>query len=218
MSYWTIPEIWKGETCCILGGGLSLAQVNFALVVQCRVIATNDAYKLAQWDCCYFKDQNWYDQDAFRDYPEAGSNGEHLKRFNGLKITSAEGLVDEPDIKVLRRGRRNHLDQDRGFITHCSNTGAEALALAIMFGANPILLAGFDMKTVKGKHNWHDNHERKMPESIYEDSYMHPFKTLAIGAKDRGTQIINCTIGSALGIFPIVPMEEVLNADSSMCA
>jgi len=218
MSYWTIPEIWKGETCVILGGGLSLSQVDLSLIAQCRVIATNDAYKLAQWDCCYFKDSNWYYQDAFKDHPELGANQEHLKLFKGLKVTSAEGLVDEPDIKVLKRGRRNHLEQDREFITHCNNTGAEALALAIMFGSSLILLAGFDMRKVNGKHNWHDNHERKMPESIYKDQFMHPFKTLAIGAKTHGVEIINCTIGSALGIFPIVPMEEVLNADRRMRA
>ncbi len=218
MSYWTIPEIWRGATCCILGGGLGLAQTNFALVTQCRVIATNDAYQLAQWDCCYFKDENWYYQDAFRDHPEAGANQEHLKRFGGLKVTSAEKLVDEPGIKVLRRGRRNHLELDREFMTHCNNTGAEALSLAIMFGAKTILLVGFDMRKVKGKHNWHDNHLRKMPESIYQDQFMHPFKTLAIGAKERGVEIINCTIGSALDIFPIVPIEEVLNADRRMCS
>jgi len=218
VSYWTIPEIWKGETCIILGGGLSLSQVDLSLITQYRVIATNDAYKLAQWDCCYFKDDNWYYQDAFRDHPEMGHNGEHLKRFKGLKVTSAEGLVDEPDIKVLKRGRRNHLELDREFITHCSNAGAEALALAIMLGSSMIVLVGFDMKKINGKHNWHDNHERKMPESIYEDQFMHPFKTLAIGAKERGVEIINCTIGSALGIFPIVPMKEVLNADRRMRA
>lgn len=218
MSHWTIPEIWKGETSIILGGGLSLAQLDFNLVRQYKVIAVNDAYKLAQWDICYFKDDNWYYQDAFKDHPESGHNGEHLKRFEGLKITSCVGLVDEPNIKVLKRGRRNHLDLDREFITHCSNAGAEALALAIMLGVNTILLAGFDMKKVNGKHNWHDNHIREMPDSIYEDQFMHPFKTLAIGAKARGVEIINCTIGSALSIFPIVPMEEVLNADRRVCA
>ncbi len=218
MSYWTIPEIWKGETCIILGGGPSLAQVDLELVKQHKVIAVNDAYKLGQWDCCYFKDDNWYYQDAFKDHPEAGHNGEHLERFNGLKITSCEGLIDEPDIKVLKRGRRNHLELDREFITHCSNAGAEALALAIMLGSSMILLAGFDMKPLNGKHNWHDNHIRQMNEEIYKFQFMDPFKTLAIGAKARGVEIINCTIGSALGIFPIVPIEEVLNADRRMRA
>ncbi len=218
MSYWTIPEIWKGATCCILGGGPSLAQVNFSLVTQCRVIAVNDAYKLAQWDMCYFKDCNWYIQAAFKDHPEMGPNKEHLKRFGGLKITSCNTLIDEPSIKVLKRGRRNHLDLDREFITYCSNAGAEALALAIMLGAKTILLAGFDMKPINGKHNWHDNHERIMNEEIYKFQFLDPFKTLAIGAKAHGVEIINCTIGSALGIFPIVPMEEILNADRSVCA
>ena len=210
MGYWKIPRIWEGVTCCILGGGPSLTQVNFNLVLQCRVIAVNDAYKLAQFDCCYFKDKNWYDQAAFKDYPEAGPNSQYLRRFGGLKVTSCEGLLEEPDIKTLRRGRRNYLERDPSFITHGSNAGAEALALAIMLGCNMILLVGFDMKAPNGKHNWHDNHVRQMPESVYKDQYTQPFETLAKDASKLGVTIINCTIGSALCTFPIVPMEEVL--------
>ena len=85
-----------------------------------------------------------------------------------------------------------------------------------MLGCNPIVLVGFDMKTEKGKHNWHDNHTREMPDDIYENYYMRPFYPLAKDAKELGVSIINCTIGSALDTFPIVALEEVLNADGSL--
>ncbi len=78
MGYWTIPRIWEGEPCVILGGGRSLSQVNLKLLTKSRVIAVNDAYKLGQWDLCYFKDGNWYYQAAFKNRPEAGTNGENL--------------------------------------------------------------------------------------------------------------------------------------------
>jgi len=208
--------MWEGEVCVILGGGRSLSQVNLKLLVKSRVIAVNDAYKLGEWDLCYFKDGNWFDQDAFRDHPEAGMNRDQLLNFKGLKVTSSSEDLNDSSIHVLQRGRRDHLERDPNFITHTCNAGAEATALAIMLGCNPIVLVGFDMKTEKGKHNWHDNHVREIPSSIYKDYYMRPFQALAKDAKELGVSIINCTIGSALDTFPIVALEEVLNADGSL--
>lgn len=216
MDYWTIPRIWEGETCVILGGGRSLSQVNLKLLSKSRVIAINDAYKLGQWDCCYFKDDNWYYQDAFKDHPETGTNEDHLKRFKGLKITSCSVDLEDKDIKYMQRGRRDHLERDPNFITYACNAGAEATGLAIMMGCDPIVLVGFDMKTENGKHNWHDNHVREIPASIYEDYFMTPFRALAKDAKELGVSIINCTIGSALDTFLIVALEEVFNADGSL--
>lgn len=216
-KYWSIPRIWEGATSVILGGGPSLAQVNFNLISKLRVTAINDAYKIAQWDCMYFKDYNWYIQPAFKDYPEGEINRDHLKRFGGLKITSEEKCLGEQGIKVLRRGRRDYLERDPNFITHACNAGAEALALNIMFGATTILLSGFDMRVINGKHNWHPNHLREITPTIYEDYFMAPFASLAQDAKSLGVDIFNCTKGSALDIFPIVDMEEVINADGSLC-
>jgi len=208
--------MWERETCVILGGGRSLSQVNLKLLTKSRVIAVNDAYKLGQWDCCYFKDGCWYYQDAFKGRPEAGTNGDNLLNFKGLKVTSCNEDIEDLTIKRLQRGRRDHLERDPNFITHTCNAGAEAMALAIMLGCNPIVLVGFDMKTEKGKHNWHDNHTREIPSSIYKDYFMRPFRALAKDAKELGVSIINCTIGSALDTFPIVALEEVLNADGSL--
>ncbi len=216
-KYWTIPRIWEREPCVILGGGRSLSQVNLKLLTKCRVIAVNDAYKLGQWDMCYFKDGNWFDkQDAFKDRPEAGTNRDHLLNFKGLKVTSSNEDLNDPNIHVLQRGRRERLERDPNFITHCNNAGAEAMALAIMIGCNPIVLCAFDMKVEKGKHNWHNNHTREMPESIYADYYMSPFRALAKDAKSLRVSIINCTIGSALDTFPIVALERVFDADGSL--
>ncbi len=218
MQHWSIPEIWIGETCVILGGGPSLSQLDLSLLSGYKVIGVNDTYKLGQWDICYFKDANWYFQEAFKGHPP--HNGELLLDFHGWKITSCntQSVMHEPGIKTIHRGRRDHLDLDRNFLTHCNNAGAEALALAIMLGAQTIALVGFDMKPLKGKHNWHLNHVKEMPESIYKDYYMHPFKVLKKGADKKGVNIYNCTLGSALTIFSIVPVERILNADRRMRA
>jgi len=217
VEYWTIPRIWEGEPCVILGGGRSLSQVNLKFLSKSRVIAVNDAYKLGQWDACYFKDGNWYYQDAFKHLPEDGTNGEALLNFKGLKVTScSDELEEDPSIKHMQRGRRDHLERDPRFITHACNAGAEATALAIMMGCNPIVLCAFDMKTEEGKHNWHDNHTRTIPSNIYENYFMTPFRALAKDVEKLGVSIINCTIGSALDTFPIVGLEEVFNADGSL--
>ena len=216
MTYWTIPRIWEGVTCVIIGGGPSAADIDKKLLIGPKVIGVNDAYKDFPCHLAYWKDCNWYTQLAWKDRPELGINQDVLKYFIGLKVTSCQNFLDEPDIHVLRRGRRDHLERDPNFITHCGHAGAEALALAIMLGCRTILLAGFDMRAPDGKHNYHDNHTREIPESIYEDYFVTPFEALATDAEKLGVTIFNCTIGSALDTFHIVPMDEVLNADGSL--
>lgn len=226
MPRWTIPRIWEGETSVIIGGGPSAATVNFDLIKHLKVISINDAYKDQDtyeprtWiDCAYWKDCGWYDkQYAFAEQEDLGTNRMFLTRFKGLKVTSCEDYMGDPDVKVLRKGRRNRLERDPNFITHCNNGGAEALALDIMFGSKTILLIGFDMRAVDGKHNYHSNHIRAVPDTHYEEYYRLPFEALVRDARDLGVNIFNCTLGSALDTFPIVPLEEVLNAEGRVCA
>jgi hypothetical protein len=224
MSYWTIPRIWEGKTCVILGGGPSLDEVDFSLLEGLKVIAVNDVYKDEETreirkgiDCVYWKDKCWYDQLAFKDYPELGPNRFILTMFKGLKVTSCENYLEDLDVLVLRRGRRQRLERDPEFITHSNNAGAEALALSTMLGCKMVLLLGFDMKTVNGRHNYHENHVREIPENIYDDYFIGAFEVLSRDLEEIGVRVINCTPNSALKVFPIVPLEEVINAERGVC-
>ena len=54
---WIPPQIWKGQTVFILGGGPSLNEANLDLIHDRRVIGVNNAYQLGSWvDVCWFGD------------------------------------------------------------------------------------------------------------------------------------------------------------------
>jgi hypothetical protein len=67
-EFWEVPEEWRGATAVCIGNGPSLtqAQVDFTRGARdangrVRVIAINDAFKLAPWaDVLYFCDDKWW--------------------------------------------------------------------------------------------------------------------------------------------------------------
>ena len=67
-QYWEAPEFWPGRAFVCIGGGPSLTQSQVAACKdrewgghKVRVIAINDAYKMAPWaDVLYFCDDKWW--------------------------------------------------------------------------------------------------------------------------------------------------------------
>ena len=60
---WTVPALWgSDETAVCLGGGPSLAPQQVDTVRgKARVVAVNDAYRLAPWaDVLYVCDHKWW--------------------------------------------------------------------------------------------------------------------------------------------------------------
>lgn len=205
-GFWSIPVIWDAATFFILGGGPSLAKVDLSKLYDKRVIAINDAYMLYQWDVMYFKDKHWYDREAARD--DSRKNRDRLKEFTGLKITNVPEMEGEPGIKVVKRGDRRKLGDTPDKIMHGTNGGAEAIDVGFHLGGVRAILLGFDMKTQEKAHNWHPNHTRQIPDSIYKDQYNGCFE--AIAKQLNGREIINCTEDSALTCFPTGRLEDYL--------
>jgi len=57
---WRVPRLWPGGECFILGGGPSLKDVDMSRLKGHRVIAVNNAFKLADWiDVMFFGDPRW---------------------------------------------------------------------------------------------------------------------------------------------------------------
>lgn len=173
-----------------------------------RVIAVNDAYKLYQWDCMYFKDHGWFHRYAFKEGNDVRTNEDLLRSFGGLKVTTCDKLIGKPGIKVCRRGQRTGIEMGPDALTHGSSSGQEAICLAVRFGTSRIILLGFDMKMVDGRHNWHSDHIREIPNNIYETQFIKRLEETNLAAQKLGIEIINCTEGSNLKEFPIKPLEE----------
>ena len=196
---WSVPELWSGKTVYLLGGGPSLREVDVDRLYGERVIAINNSYKIAPWaDILYFMDCRWWHQHK-----------QAIKTFSGLAVTTCQDCIDVPGIKYLKRGHRRRHDGRPEYLFRGSNSGAGATSLAIKLGAKRIILFGFDMKVVRGEHNWHDDHEREVSSKIYQDQFINSFKYLSMTAPEYGVEIINATPGSDLPYFPIVEPKEV---------
>lgn len=205
--YWTAPELWPGETCVLIGGGPSLtaAQVE-ACRGRVRAIAINDAYRLAPWaDALYFCDCKWWQW-----------HHKKLADWKGLIVRMQGGMHDfgDPRIKVLR-----NLDEKRGLaerrdgLHNGQNSGYQAINLAVHFGAKRILLLGYDMQGVlegpRVKTHWFGDHPGGTNPIVYEKMLPH-FESLPPLLEKRGIEVINCTPGSALRVFPMRSIERAL--------
>lgn len=202
MAFWSIPQLWSTSTCYVLGGGPSLANLNLkALEAQnTRIIAVNNAYRVAPWaDFCYFMDKTWFKWHR-----------KELKNFMGVLVSGDEKTSSIDFVHTLQRGVKHHHDPRRTHMGRGNNSGHGAISLGASLGAKKIILLGFDMRVVDGKHNFHDDHKRKVAATIYERSYLKSFDFLAKDLLELGVQVQNATPGSALKAFPIVEVPKCL--------
>ena len=122
-----------------LGGGPSLSQEQVEqLRGRARVIAVNDAYKLAPFaDVLYGCDWRWWRKH----------NG--APDFAGLKVTLSNSrghLDDYPDIKVVENTGSEGPELEPTGLRTGRNGGYQAINLVVHLGAARILLIGDDMK------------------------------------------------------------------------
>lgn len=198
-----ITPDWPGATVAIIGGGYSLSasHVEHLRGHDVRVIGINDAYRLAPWSdlhyACDFIWWKWHHDEAraamrcpsLTQDTDAASRWADLVYIKGVNET---GLSTRPD--VIHTG---------------SNSGFQALNIATLKGAARVLLLGFDMQPGPGgRQHWFGEHPHKI-RSPYA-LYIRAFNGAADQLKAMGVDVVNCTPGSALECFPIMPIEEAL--------
>lgn len=192
--------MWEKSECFILGGGPSLADVDVECLRGRRVIAVNNAYRLADWiDVLFFGDCRWYPVHR-----------QALLSFAGLKVTRCEQHVDKPGIRVIKsRNTPRGLSRDQGVVGWNLSSGACAVNLATLFGARRVVLLGYDMRKVNGENNWHRDYQTKARHDPYA-RFLTAWPAIARDAKAMNVEIVNATPGSALDLFPIVDLRDVL--------
>lgn len=207
-EYDSLPRCYEGQTVFIIGGGPSVSRTNLKLIKDRPVLGCNDAFRLGTWvDWNLFCDRrwwmwNWHDLEKWPNRERA--------------ICIVPQLLEErncnwPWLKILRRDEARFglsVEQD----TLCWNRGCGGAAInaAYLLGASKIVLIGFDMRVVEGKHNYHDHHKKEERPQIYQGSMIPFLKPMADAMKVTGLQIANATPGSAMNLFPVVRLEELL--------
>ena len=239
MAEWTVPSMWQGATCFILGGGPSvLTQFNVPEKVReqlrnpkqghssllspylepihdKKVIGVNNAYQIGDWiDVLFFGDCSWYLYHKKK-----------LAAWPGLKVSCCPRFANRPKndpegIKYLYkdRGHTSGVSKNKKKVSWNKNSGAAAINLAVHLGVKRIVLLGFDMKLDEdSKQWWHSGHHH-VPRKQGDNRKPKPFKRHLTGfpaikrdTDELGVEILNANPESKIDVFPKVDIKDYLN-------
>jgi hypothetical protein len=197
---WVIPPMFAGQTVAVLASGPSMSQAVADRVRHLPRIAINSTYRLApDADVIYASDSMWWQRN-----PEA-------LQCAGIKAC-VEAVRDIPPnvpdaVRVLRNTGREGFDPNPGCVRTLLNSGGVGIQIAVHARAARILLLGFDMR---GGH-WHPQHERPLgnPGAALFARWIGYINGLS---RQLTVEVLNCTPGSALTCFPVVSLEDALDA------
>jgi hypothetical protein len=112
---------------------------------------------------------------------------------------------------VVARNRNEILTDDPGVVGDGGNSGFQALNLAVQFGAQKIILVGFDMRLDRGTH-WHGRHPPGLnnPNEHNMVKWRKVLDGSAAHLQALGVTVINASPLSALTAYPKMTFAEAL--------
>lgn len=200
-----VPRRWPGETVVVAAPGPSLTQEACDRCWGHRAIAVQDAYRLMPWaDVLYGCDRKWWEYHS-------GAPDFAGERWASVGNSSNDNdvIADKYHLRLVEGRAGNTFSTDPRRIHYGSNSGFQAVNLALLFGAERVILIGFDMRVVDGKKHFFGDHPPplRMP-TRYERFAL----CFAEAAKHlpAGVEILNATPGSALTCFAQVTLDDAL--------
>lgn len=171
-----------------------------------RVVAVNDAYRLLPFaDALYACDANWWEhkQPEFR--------GEKWTSHSLSPKNDKTMVADRLGLRVIAGAGNVGFSRDPAVINYASNSGFQAVNLALLWGADPVILVGFDMRPVDGKTHFFGNHRSPLRDSALWQTWIGNFTKAAEMLWHPRPTIINATPESALKCFPMMSLEDALS-------
>lgn len=110
---------------------------------------------------------------------------------------------------MLRNGGREGISESPAELRTGGHSGHMALNIAVLAGASPHVLLGFDAREgVNRKKHWFGDHPDKTAPA-YRDMVL-TMRTAATALAARGIEVLNASPGSAIDCFPRMTIEEAL--------
>lgn len=205
MPSWTPPNIWEGQSCYVIGGGPSLRSFPFDVLSGEFVLGCNMAFALGVdiVPITIFGDASFLikHREGLEQYVEDG----------GWVVTNSSRLKKTipPWLRQMKKALKGMALDALGWN---GNTGASAINLALLLGANPVYLLGYDMGVDEGgRSNYHDHYHSNR---VHPRTYPRFLKGMELVARDLrrlfpGRQVINLEDGtSKLEVFPKQSLKE----------
>lgn len=198
----------------ICASGPSMCAADAAIIAHaqaqggCKSIVVNNTWELLPGaSAIYAADAAWWDQHL----PAVRA------RFTGELWTQNIGLLRrEPWADVARRCGLHVVKSEPGAGIHPDpetiyqhgNSGAQAICLAVLFGARRIILSGFDCQITGGRHHWHGPHKTLCNGN--PAAFVKHFEALAPQLAGAGVLCINASRETALNCFIRADLAETL--------
>lgn len=197
MLHTQVAPRWRGRLVVVAATGAGLTPEVAAQCAGVPTIAVSDAYRLMPTaDVLYSCDARWWDH--------------HRPQFAGEKWSTHQvgrndkrGAADRHGLHLVP-GAPGQVFRTDGTIAYGSNSGFQAIGLAILFGAARIVLVGFNL----GGPHFFGAHPRPLVNSNCRQ-FLPQFQAAA-ARMPAGVEIVNATPRSALDCWPMVPLAAAL--------
>lgn len=194
---------WYGQTVVVAGSGPGLTEDVAARCQHHSTIAVNDAYLLMQHaQVLYAADSDWWDHHAgVRAFK--GERWSVLETYDPMLYRRKLFISNKYHVKLVGGSGGTAFSPDPQYVTYGSNSGFQAINLAMHFGAVRIVLVGFNMNG--------DHFFGKHPPPLRNSDPGAFIKYFAEAAALGGhTEIINATPNTELKCFPMMSLDEAL--------
>ena len=168
------------------------------------VVTVSDAHRLIPTaDALYSCDASWWKaHQGAKDFKGERWSSHGLDDKTNDKLECAA----EWDLKLCGGRHGVGFSTNPAHIHYGSNSGFQAVNLAMLKGATAIVLAGFDMRPVDGRIHFFGDHPPGLRNGGSYEGFIKAFEQ----ANPPPVPIINGTPGSALSAFPIMPLGDAL--------
>lgn len=95
-------------------------------------------------------------------------------------------------------------------IYHGSNSGYQAIGLSYLWGAERVLLLGYDCQYADGKRHWFGDHPKGLNNATGTDAWRRHFERIAEDCKKVGFDVVNCSRSTAIKGFRRSTIEAEL--------
>lgn len=212
---------WRDRRCFITAGGESIKDFNYTKLDGELTIGVNKSFLFYHPTLNYSMDITLIAEIMEKkiEYCEKSvSTLEKWVNYNGIRVflspTNSYETPTNPPLYFIRRREEPAIYSDiNEGIYGGSNSGFGALMLAILMGANPIYLLGFDMQCRERTH-CHGGYGKANVAEYNEKIkvYRHDFESFAPKIKMKGVRVVNLNNedNTSLRCFPLEDVKSVL--------
>lgn len=203
------------DACIVVATGPSLNDDAIALCRTAKEAGThflavvNDAYKMLPCaDLLYACDNSWW---RLHDGCPGFAGEKWTTRQEAHQQHEKDQAIKKYNLHSIRGKYADGFSLTPGLIHYGGNSGFQAINLMILRGFRRIILAGFNMQTIKGKRHYFGNHPRQLNNGSNFESFV-PHFVKAAKLLPAGITIINATPESAIRCFPMMDLATAIGA------